>query len=108
MLTKKKRSIVFAKYNGRCAYCGCELQKGWHVDHLKPINRYSESVRDERGFVVSDENYNVKKVVKIGRPENDVLENKTREIRIGRGRREWGAEPYTEYIVIEFEGTNAE
>ncbi|NCU27375.1 hypothetical protein EOM86_11775 [Candidatus Nomurabacteria bacterium] len=42
------------------------------------------------------------------RKDAPVIERKIREIRIGRGRREWGAEPYTEYIVIEFEGTNAE
>jgi 5-methylcytosine-specific restriction endonuclease McrA len=74
-ISKKDRELIFQKYGGKCAYCGCELQKGWHIDHLKPINRYSESVRDERGFVVRDENYNVKRVMKIGRPENDVLEN---------------------------------
>jgi 5-methylcytosine-specific restriction endonuclease McrA len=38
-MTKKDRQIVFNKYKGRCAYCGCELQKGWHVDHLEPIYR---------------------------------------------------------------------
>lgn len=30
------RDKVFAKYEGRCAYCGCELKKGWHVDHIDP------------------------------------------------------------------------
>lgn len=30
------RQEVFRKYNGKCAYCGCELQKGWHVDHIVP------------------------------------------------------------------------
>jgi 5-methylcytosine-specific restriction endonuclease McrA len=38
-MTKKERLMVFDKYEGRCAYCGCELVKGWHVDHLKPIRR---------------------------------------------------------------------
>jgi 5-methylcytosine-specific restriction endonuclease McrA len=38
-VTKKERAVVFAKYGGRCAYCGCELLPGWHVDHLKPIRR---------------------------------------------------------------------
>lgn len=36
---KKYREIVFNKYKGRCAYCGCELSKGWHVDHIQPIVR---------------------------------------------------------------------
>lgn len=38
-MNKKDREIIFNKYNGRCAYCGCELQKGWHVDHINPIRR---------------------------------------------------------------------
>jgi 5-methylcytosine-specific restriction endonuclease McrA len=68
MLTKKKRSIVFAKYNGRCAYCGCELQKGWHIDHLKPINRVKTRRydREQDKFIV--------KII-IGNPENDCFEN---------------------------------
>lgn len=30
------RKRVYQKYNGKCAYCGCDLEKGWHVDHIKP------------------------------------------------------------------------
>lgn len=33
---KKHRELIFEKYGGRCAYCGCELQKGWHIDHIEP------------------------------------------------------------------------
>jgi len=33
---KKTRQIVFDKTNGKCAYCGEELKKGWQVDHLFP------------------------------------------------------------------------
>jgi hypothetical protein len=29
------RKFIFDKYGGKCAYCGCELQKGWHVDHIE-------------------------------------------------------------------------
>ena len=39
MTNKKKRKLIFDKYVGRCAYCGCELQKGWHVDELLPVRR---------------------------------------------------------------------
>ena len=39
MTHKQKREIIFNKYLGRCAYCGDELQKGWHVDELLPIRR---------------------------------------------------------------------
>lgn len=35
----KDRELVFNKYGGKCAYCGCDLTKGWHVDHIEPIVR---------------------------------------------------------------------
>ncbi len=38
-MTKNERQAVYDKYNGRCAYCGCELCKGRHIDHLKPVRR---------------------------------------------------------------------
>lgn len=38
-MTKKDRQLVFDKYGGRCAYCGCELVKGWHVDEIEPVRR---------------------------------------------------------------------
>lgn len=38
-MNKKDRQIVFDKYGGRCAYCGCELVKGWHVDEIEPVRR---------------------------------------------------------------------
>lgn len=31
-----KRDIIYAKYNGRCAYSGTELKNDWQVDHIKP------------------------------------------------------------------------
>ncbi|WP_392564337.1 HNH endonuclease signature motif containing protein [Orbus wheelerorum] len=41
-LNKSQRLELFNKFNGRCAYCGCELQKGWHADHIEPIYRKLE------------------------------------------------------------------
>lgn len=38
-MKKSEREIVFNKFGGRCAYCGDELQKGWHVDELLPVRR---------------------------------------------------------------------
>lgn len=35
-MNKATRDIVFQKYGGKCAYCGCELQKGWNIDHIEP------------------------------------------------------------------------
>lgn len=36
MTKKELRQEVHNKYGGKCSYCGCELQKGWHVDHIEP------------------------------------------------------------------------
>lgn len=34
-IPKKKRELVYKKYNGHCAYCGCELEmKDMQVDHV--------------------------------------------------------------------------
>lgn len=33
------RELVRNKFGGKCAYCGTELGKRWHVDHLKPVRR---------------------------------------------------------------------
>ena len=33
-MNNKDRQVVFDKYGGKCAYCGCELAKGWHVSKL--------------------------------------------------------------------------
>jgi hypothetical protein len=42
-MKKKDREAIFNKYGGKCAYCGCELLKGWHVDELEPCRRnYSD------------------------------------------------------------------
>lgn len=38
-MDKKVREIVYNKYNGRCAYCGCQLGTKWHVDHIEPVYR---------------------------------------------------------------------
>ncbi len=38
-MKSKDRQKVFDKYDGRCAYCGCALAKGWHVDEIEPVRR---------------------------------------------------------------------
>lgn len=62
-MNKKDRQIVFDKYGGKCAYCGCELQKGWHVDHIQAafhnwsdedVNRFLKQDRGKNTI----ENYN--------------------------------------------------
>ena len=57
-MTKKERELIFNKYNGKCAYCGCELQKGWHVDHIEPIVRNWLNGTCEKPENENLENYN--------------------------------------------------
>ena len=47
-----EREKVLAKSGGKCWYCGCELKKGWHVDHLKPLFRTHER---SKSYVGSDD-----------------------------------------------------
>lgn len=56
-MKKSDRQRIFDKYGGRCAYCGCELQKGWHVDEIEPVRRSFKYVKDENG----DSIWNVEK-----------------------------------------------
>lgn len=62
-ISKQQREIVFQKFNGKCAYCGCELQKGFHIDHIQPaFHNWSDEdvklhLKKDRGLDVI-ENYN--------------------------------------------------
>lgn len=38
MIVSRKK--LFAKYNGRCAYCGKPLGRSWERDHVQPIVRF--------------------------------------------------------------------
>jgi 5-methylcytosine-specific restriction endonuclease McrA len=39
-ITNTKRYLVFNKYGGKCAYCGCDLNKlNFNVDHINPLYR---------------------------------------------------------------------
>lgn len=55
-MTKKNRQLIFNKYNGRCAYCGCELQKGWHVDEIEPVRRNRKWNSEKSKFEGDKEN----------------------------------------------------
>lgn len=57
-LNKNKREILFQKYGGKCAYCGCELGKSFHADHIEPIRRnwWENTVMNPQNEVF--ENYN--------------------------------------------------
>ncbi len=38
-LSKQGREALRMKFGGRCSYCGCDLRRGWHADHLEPVER---------------------------------------------------------------------
>ena len=54
MISKKTREIVYNKYNGHCAYCGCEIEiKDMQVDHIVP--KYSNNEMWHKGKIGTDE-----------------------------------------------------
>jgi 5-methylcytosine-specific restriction endonuclease McrA len=65
-MTKKERQFIFDKYDGKCAYCGIELLKGWHVDHLEPI------VRD---FKYNKVKSRFEQTGRCRNPQNETIEN---------------------------------
>ena len=47
-ISKKEREEIYNKTNGRCAYCGTEIDfKGFHADHIKPVRKYENNPDDE-------------------------------------------------------------
>lgn len=44
-MKKSDRLKIFNKYGGRCAYCGCPLQNGWHVDEIEPVRRKYKTIK---------------------------------------------------------------
>lgn len=50
-VSKKDRQIIHDKYGGKCAYCGTQLIKGWHVDELLPVCRNFKYNKDKSKFV---------------------------------------------------------
>lgn len=45
-LSKAQRDIIFAMFDGHCAYCGVILpQRGWQVDHIEALERVVGYVR---------------------------------------------------------------
>lgn len=50
-VSKKNREIIYNKYGGRCAYCGCKLEERWHVDELLPVRRNMRWNKDKSEYV---------------------------------------------------------
>lgn len=47
-MKKEERQTVFEKFGGKCAYCGCNLPKCWHVDHIEAKFRGTNDADMER------------------------------------------------------------
>lgn len=76
MTKKQQRELIYNKYGGLCAYCGVELQKGWHVDEIEPVRRGWEYVKDENGKRIWDaEKRDYKTKATVMHPERFTIEN---------------------------------
>lgn len=53
-LNKKLRQEIYNKYDGHCAYCGCEIEmKDMQIDHIVP--KYRNNEMWHQGEIGSDE-----------------------------------------------------
>lgn len=59
-IPKKIRQQVYEKYDGHCAYCGCELEyKDMQVDHIISVYRsFPDDRQNDNEIVNNIENYN--------------------------------------------------
>lgn len=89
-MTKNERQIVFDKYGGKCAYCGCELQKGWHVDHIEPAF-HNWSVDDVNKFLKKD------------RGQNTINNYNPACLRCNRWKGTWSIEQFRNEISLQLE-----
>lgn len=56
-MKKHHRQSIYSKFGGRCAYCGCELPKNWHADHVEPIVRNKDTNDCQRPENENIDNY---------------------------------------------------
>jgi hypothetical protein len=60
--TKAQREALRAMFDGRCAYCGCDLGKAMHADHVEPVGHKTHDAwsqplpPEERGFYKPERN----------------------------------------------------
>ncbi len=45
-MKKKDRELIYNKYGGRCAYCGCELNGKFQVDEFLPVKRKQKLIKN--------------------------------------------------------------
>lgn len=69
-LSKKQREELKSKFGGHCAYCGCELGKKWHADHIEAVKRDFDMKKCEKtGYMIPVANGI------LGNPHLDTIEN---------------------------------
>jgi hypothetical protein len=68
-MNKKEREELRMMFGGKCAYCGCELGKVFHADHIEAVMRQSKIVKVDqwRSKFVS--------TGKMDYPEKDTIDN---------------------------------
>lgn len=60
--TKAQRDALRAKFGGKCAYCGSDLGKSMHADHLEPVGHKTHDQwleplpKEDRGFYKPERN----------------------------------------------------
>ncbi len=69
--TKAERAEQYARFGGRCGYCGIKLGPRWHIDHIEPVGRLGKWVKQAPGrpykWVATGE---------LNNPENDRPDNR--------------------------------
>jgi len=46
--SKKQREGIHSKYNGKCAYCGCDITvKSMQVDHIIPQRSFMQHIKNK-------------------------------------------------------------
>lgn len=62
MLTKKDeyeltKEMLFEKFGGKCALCGWNLEKGWHIWNIKPVKSF---IKENGELIIGEESYHNK------------------------------------------------
>lgn len=74
-LSKSQRSSIYQMFGGRCAYCGHPLGERWHADHVEPLMRKTEWLRDERNQLIVVNGRPKVKLVGAWNPDNERDDN---------------------------------
>ena len=89
-MNKKTRDLIKSKYNNKCAYCGCDLQKGWHVDHIEPaFHNWSDE--------------DVDRFLKKGRGDNKIENYNPSCPRCNRWKGTWSIDEFRREISLQLE-----